>query len=304
MRKAAIKAIYELAAKEERVILLLGDVGSWLHRRFKADFPDRFYNVGIAEANVVGISAGLALAGKLPYIYGISTFMTGRCFDQVRVDLCLQNLPVKIIGVSCGTVYAPFGPTHHSIEDIATMRSLPNMTIFSPCDAIETEKIIRDTRYHDGPVYIRLPFEEKQGVHEECRFVEGVPELIKDGIDVVLLATGRLVYSSLLAAKILGGDNIDCAVINMHTVKPINEKALIDMVDERQIFTVEDHNIIGGLGSAVSEILCENGFSGGFKRIGIADKFSSIYGSLDYLDEMNGLSPAKIAETVVKCIAK
>lgn len=299
MRDTFVKTIYELAKQDERVVLIVADIGIYLHRNFRKDFPDRFINVGISEANMVGVAAGLAMSGKIPFVYTIPPFITARALDQVRVDLCYQNLNVKLIGVGAGYVSSTWGPTHHSIEDIAVMRSLPNMRVLSPSDQFEAEKMITGSLDNIvGPAYIRLAVSGTKIPRED--FTPWI-ELLKDGSSIAIIATGRVVYNALKAAEIVDRTGITCKVINVNIIKPLYRKRLVDLIaGTKAVFTVEEHNIIGGLGSAVAEIIAEEGCGVRLTRIGLNDEFCTVYGSVEYLDDQYGLSSEKIAETVKK----
>lgn len=298
MRDTFVKTVYELAKQDERIVLIVADIGIYLHRNFKKDFPDRFINVGISEANMVGIAAGLAMSGKIPFVYTIPPFITARALDQVRVDLCYQNLNVKLVGVGAGIGFSTWGPTHHAIEDIAVMRSLPNMNVLSPSDQFETDKIIRYSLEYAGPSYTRLAVGGTQIPRE--RFSLGV-ELLKDGSSMAIIATGRVVYNALKAGEIVDRTGIKSKVININTIKPLDRTELLKLIDgAKAVFTVEEHNIIGGLGSAVAEVLAEEDCGVPLERIGLKDEFCTKYGSVEYLDDQYGLSPEKIAETIKK----
>lgn len=300
MRDAFVKTIYQLAKENENIMLLICDVGSWLHRQFRSDLPDRFINIGISEQNAIGISAGLSMCGKIPYVYGIPAFIIGRAFDQIKIDLCSQNLNVKLIGIGCGLEYSMWGPTHHALEDIALLRSLPNMQIYSPADAIETREIIKYISEETNPCYVRITKTSTEIHSDEVKY-ESTPEIVKSGTDGYIISTGRMVYNSLQATKELKGD---FGVINISTLKPLDTefiKKVVDGVDN--IFTVEEHSIYGGLGSMIAEILVEKKQMKTFKRIGVSS-FCKIYGSIDYIDDQMGLSPRKIAKEIQKCLTK
>jgi len=296
MRNAFVKSIIDLAEEDERVFLLVADIGTYLLREFKMRFPKRFINVGIAEANMIGVAAGLAMTGKIPFVYTITPFVTARCLDQIRVDVCYQNLNVRIVGVGSGISYGRGGPTHHSLTDIAIMRALPNMTVVSPSDPMETEKLIEATGRYSGPVYIRLPLAGDPVIHQEdYSFSIGKAEFIREGKDLALIGNGVMVYHALRIARLFGIEWKSSAVLNMHTIKPIDKEAILKVANEIPLIaTIEEHSILGGLGSAVAEVLAENSFQGIFRRFGFQDQFCSQYGEKGELYEQYGISSHNI----------
>lgn len=302
MRKTCLNMIYELAKQDERIVFIGSDIGPGVLDEMKREMPDRWYMEGIAEQNVIGMAAGLAMEGFIPYVNTIATFITRRCYEQVALDLCLHNLPVRLIGNSGGLVYAPLGPTHMAIEDMAIMRSLPNMTVVAPADADEMARLMRHTPDMAGPAYIRLGKGGDPIVsRENDGFEIGKSILLREGGDVLLVATGVMVGRALAAADILAGQGISCAVLNMHTVKPIDHVRLSEFAAKaRLVVTIEEHTIVGGLGGAVLESLSDT--PGGkippVKRLGIPDTYTKDYGSQDSLLEGYGLQPDGIAMSV------
>lgn len=302
MRTEFVKTLEELAQNDDRIFLLTGDLGFSVFERFQEKNPDRFFNMGIAEANMVGVAAGLALSGKIVYIYSIVPFVTMRCFEQVRNDLCLQNLDVKIIGAGGGLSYGYLGPTHHSIEDIAIMRSLPNMTVVCPGDPAEAGMATRMAAAHDGPVYIRLGRGGEPVIHDSVNNFEiGRGILVKDGDNIAIISTGNMLESAVLAAEKLKEKNISARVISMHTVKPLDRDLVLKTAKEtKAIFTLEEHSLIGGLGGAVSEVLSECGEKILFRRLALPDSFIKISGSQKYLRQINLLSTDLIVDRILK----
>jgi transketolase len=247
---------------------------------FQDAFPDRFFNVGIAEQNMVGMAAGMAKAGLVPFISTFSVFASLRCADQVHTDICYQNLNCKIIATHAGTSFGQGGCTHHAIEDLAVMRSFVNMKIIVPADGIETANAVKAAYATPGPIYIRINrgFDKKFYDKEDYGFEIGKAITVRDGTDCTIIACGSCVYQANEAAKILDADDhIKARVINMHTIKPIDKEAILKAVKEtRRIITVEDHSVIGGLGSAVAEVVVEGGKACAFRKLGLQDKFSAI----------------------------
>ena len=300
MRDAFAAEFYEIVAADPKVSILTGDIGFGVFDRLISDFPDSFLNMGVAEANMMGAAAGLALEGQRPFVYTIVPFLTMRTFEQIRNDVCIQNLPVKIVGVGGGLAYGPMGPTHHSIVDMSILRSLPNMTVMSPCDPVESRQVTRAAYEHQGPVYIRLGRNREPVLHTSNhdfqigRAVEMLP-----GTDATIVSTGAVTKIALEAAHQLAEDGVSTRVINMHTVKPIDSDILLLAAEEtRAMVSVEEHNVIGGLGSAVAEVLAEGGGHIPFKRIGIPDTFCYGVGSQEFMLERHGVSARSIADSV------
>ena len=269
--------------------------------------PDRWYIEGVAEQHIIGMAAGLAMEGFLPYVNTIATFLTRRCFEQVTVDLCLHNLPVKLIGNGGGLVYAPLGPTHQAIEDIAIMRSIPNMTVLATCDADEMQRLMVETLSWPGPLYIRVAKGGDRVVScHELGFTIGKAILMREPGDLLFICTGIMTQRVLEAAAILKNYGIHCGVLHVHTIKPFDKELLIKLVPNVQrLVTVEEHILNGGLGSAVIEALHDGGnrLVPNVLRLGIPDKFASYYGSQDSLLTLYGLSVDGIV-SAVKATAK
>jgi transketolase len=305
MRPTCVDKVFELAARDSRVAYIGSDLDPPLVKRMKQEMPGRAFMEGVSEQHVVGMSAGLAMEGFIPYVHTIATFITRRCYEQVAVDLCLHNLPVRLIGNGGGLVYAPLGPTHLAIEDIAIMRALPNMTVVSVVDADEMKRFMDQTLDWPGPIYIRLAKGFDPIVSRpELGFTIGKAIVMREaaGRDrVLLVSTGVATTRSLDAATTLAAEGIECTVMHMHTVKPLDTEALLHhAASARLIVTIEEHTVVGGLGSAVVDTLIEHlpGALPSIKRLGIPDVFAHKYGSQDQLMELYGLQPPEIAQTV------
>jgi transketolase len=289
-------------SEDDRVYALTADIGYRNFNKIIDDFPDRFINVGVAEANMIGIAAGLTLSGKIAFVFTIAPFVTMRCLEQIRIDLCYNELPVKIVGAGGGFIYGAQGTTHHVIEEIGILRTLPNMTVICPADPIETEKAVRATMRLNGPAYIRIGRNNEPVITEsnyDFQIERGV--IIRDGKDVSVITYGPVINNILSVAEKLKKENISVRVINMHTVKPIDVEIIKRCSEEtKAILTVEEHNIIGGLGSAVAEILSEviNSKHTRFKRLGLYDKFCTIHASYIDLQEEYGLGVTGIEDSI------
>ena len=249
MRTAYCKALYKIMSEDKRVFALTADIGFKNFDKIIADYPDRFINVGVAEANMMSVAAGLAMSGKIPFTFTIAPFVTMRCLEQIRVDICYHKLPVKIIGAGGGFVYGPQGTTHHAIEEIGILRSLPEMTILSPCDPIETKMAIIASMDLDGPAYIRIGRNNEPDIHTpNYAFTVGKNEIIREGKDIVIFAHGLVVKNVIDAAEILEQDDVNITIVNSSTIKPINQSEIVNIARQNKIIlTVEEHNIIGGL---------------------------------------------------------
>lgn len=307
MRQAFIETLEELAAKDKNIFLLNGDLGFSVLENFAAKFPERSLNMGVQEANMVGVAAGLALSGKTVFVYSIIPFVTSRVFEQVRNDIVLQAANVKIVGVGSGLTYGQLGPTHHAIEDIALMRVLPTMTVLCPGDPAEAGALTVIAANIKGPVYLRIGKKGEPRVHAKLPKVKiGKGLLVQNGRDATLVATGNMLYNAREAAKILEEKGISIRLISLHTIKPLDTEILLKAAREtKAMFTLEEHNIIGGLGSAVAEILLDGGKAPKlFYRFGIRDVITKNSGSQEYLRSIHGLTPDQIAKKVLEMVRK
>ena len=308
MRQACLNMVYELAKADERIFFIGSDLGVGVLDQFKEEMPGRFFMEGISEANVVGVAAGLALEGRIPYVNTIATFITRRCFEQLVNDLCLHNVPVRLIGNGGGLVYAPLGPTHEAIEDLAIMRAIPNMTVVAPADADEMRRFMPQTVDYPGPIYIRLAKGYDPIVStDETPFQIGKAISMRDGSDALVVTTGITLKLALQAADSLTERGVGVKVLHVHTIKPLDAEAILDYAAEvPAIVTVEEHTVVGGLGSAVAEIIAEAGFDPGkrFRRIDIPDVFPDQYGSQDSLMERYDITAARVADTVLELLGQ
>jgi len=303
MRNAFAAAITDLAARDERIVLLSGDIGNRLFDKYRERFPSRFYNCGVAEQNMTGMAAGMALSGLRPFTYTITPFATTRVIEQIRVDICYHNAPVVIVGTGSGLSYASLGPTHHSCEDVGILRTFPNLTVLCPADALEVGPAMEAALTLPGPAYIRLGKKGEPTIHETPpAFEVGRGLVMREGTDVCLLGMGTLVSTALEAAKQLMAHGISARVVSMHTVKPLDTDLLSESFERfRLVAVVEEHSVIGGLGSAVAEWLAAHGPKRGvLEAIGTPDIFLSAAGSQQWMREQCGLTPQAIAERIAK----
>ncbi|MBB4953612.1 transketolase [Agrobacterium vitis] len=304
-RDAFAETLERLAAENDTVVAVCNDsVGSSKLGGFKTKFPERLINVGIAEQNMVGVGAGLANGGRLPFVCAASPFLTGRALEQIKADISYSNANVKLVGISSGMAYGELGPTHHSIEDFAWMRVLPNLPVIAPCDRIETAAAIEWAASYAGPCFLRL---SRVGVPdllpEGHQYVLGKANTLRDGADVTLIANGTLTHRMMKAADILAGLGISARVLNMATVRPIDEEAIIAAAKETgAIVTAEEHSVFGGLGSAVAEVVVDHA-PVPMKRLGVPGIFAPT-GSAEFLLDEFGMSPAAIADAAQALIRR
>ena len=303
MRNAFAAELLTLAEENERVVLLSGDMGNNLFNAFKKRFPDRFINCGAAEANMTGVAAGMALAGLLPITYSIASFNPGRCAEQVRIDICLQNLPVIVVGVGAGFSYASLGPTHHSLEDIAWMRSLPNMTVICPGDAVETRCALRAALHQGGPAYLRLGKKNEPIVHATPpEFVLGKGISLNEGQDACLLSVGTLLPLAVEAAQMLSSQGIATEVVSLHTVKPLDTDLLQRIFSTKKVVAVlEEHVPSGGAWSAVAEWLSMQQAPNAMARLvrcGAKDMFYTQGGNAAWAQQRSGLTVSDVCSTI------
>jgi transketolase len=302
MRKTCLDMVYELAKTDERIFFIGSDLGVGTMKQFKQEMPERFFMEGVSEANMIGMAAGLALEGKIVYANTIATFLTRRCFEQVALDLCLHDVRVRLIGNGGGLVYAPLGPTHLAFEDFAIFRALPRMTILAPADASEMRRMMPLTVEHPGPIYIRIAKGGDPIVTDDSTpFEIGKAFPMRQGYDALIVSTGVMLQRALDAAELLSAEGLETFVLHVPTVKPLDEETILDYANRvHAIVTVEEHTIIGGLGSAVAELVADANFSAPkrFKRIGIPDCFPDQYGSQDSLLARYDITAKNIVSTI------
>lgn len=270
------RALVELGEEDSNIVVLDADIPDSCHSEaFHKRFPERAFDVGVAEASLVSFGVGLALAGKIPFLNTFACFITSRTFDQTRVSAAYGQANVKLAGAASGLNLGYAGPSHHSLEDIAVVRALPNFVILIPADGVETRQMVKAAAYHPGPVYLRLSRLSIPPIYDgNYRFELGRAIVLRAGEDVSLIATGDMVIKALVAAERLAEDGIRAEVVNAHTIKPIDLESIVRSARKTgAVVTAEDHSIIGGLGSAVAEVLAENAPTP-MRRIGIRDTFT------------------------------
>lgn len=300
MRRTSLNTVHELARTDGRVVYIGSDPGPGTLNAMKKEFPERFFIEGIAEQHVIGMAAGMALDGVIPYVNTIATFLTRRCLEQTAVDVCLQNLPVRLIANGGGLVYAPLGPTHTAIEDIALMRALPGMTVTCASDADEMRRLVLASLDWPKPMYIRLAKGGDPVVsRDDDDFAIGRAIIRRPIGDAVIVSTGVMTHRAMQTAEALAADGISCGVIHCHTIAPLDGEAMAAAATgARLVVTLEEHVVLGGLGSAVLECLNDLCIATPVLRLGIPHSFVHRYGSQDGLLDHFGLSPAAVANAI------
>ncbi|MDD5130450.1 MAG: transketolase C-terminal domain-containing protein [Candidatus Omnitrophica bacterium] len=301
MRDAFSDALYNLARQDKDVILITSDTGAICHNEFRQKFSRQYINIGIAEQNMVGVAAGLAMSKKIVFIYGIVPFATMRCYEQIRVALSCMNLPVTIVGVGAGLDYSTLGPTHHGYEDIALMNLLPNMSVYSPSDNLMAGFMAQACYKLPGPKYVRL---DRRGVPLIYKNVKQINihkgyVVLKEGLDGYIVATGRMVFTALAAAKELSSASLSIGVIDLFRIKPLNKTMLWPVINNsRFLIALEEHFANCGIGSILAQFLAENNANIPFKAIGLDNVFCRKYGSREYLQRLNSIDQDSIVKSL------
>lgn len=303
-RDAFASTLEAIALHDPRACVVANDsIGSSKVGGFAKRFPERIINVGIAEQNMVGVAAGLANAGKIPFVCAAACFLTGRALEQIKADIAYSNANVKLCGMSPGMAYGELGPTHHSIEDLAWLRVIPNLLVIVPADPLETEQAVRFAAAHCGPVFLRISRMQVPAVHpENYRFEVGHAALLRPGSDVTIIANGTIVGQALEAAALLTADGVSARVLNMATVRPLDHAAIVAAAHETgRIVTVEEHSIYGGLGGAVAELVSTT-CPVPMRIIGVPGVFAPT-GSAHWLFEHFGMTPSSIRAAALELMA-
>ncbi len=301
MRTAFIAALNELADRDPRVCLIVGDLGYSVIEEFAERHPDQFVNAGVAEQNMIGLAVGMSLTGKIVFTYSIGNFGTLRCLEQIRNDVCYHRANVKVVAVGGGLAYGNLGVTHHATEDVAILRALPNMTVVAPGDPVEARLATRAVVALDGPCYLRLGKAGEPAVHKvEPAFELGRALTIRDGSDLTLIASGGMLATADQVAARLAGEGHSVRLLSMHTIKPLDVEAVIAAATEtRYVFTLEEHSIEGGLGGAVAEVMAElPAVHAPLKRIGLRPEFNKVVGDQKYLRAMHGIDEDGVMKTI------
>jgi len=298
MRKTFVENLKNFSKDNANIMVLTADLGTFFES-FKQSFPNQFLNCGVAEENMIGVAAGLTLSGKKVFCYSISPFLAMRALDSIKVNICRQNLNVVLLAAGGGLVYGVEGMTHWAMEDIAVMRSLPNMTVVAPGDLLEVEALVKESVAFDKPLYIRFGKDNALPVHDKMPdFKIGKGIILNQGKDVAIISCGSLLFEAKKAAEKLAEKGINATLVSMHTIKPIDKNLLLDLAQSHKlIVTLEDHSIIGGLGSTVGEALPN--FTG-LVKLALPDEYPSYIGSADYLYKCYGLDSQSVAEYIIR----
>ena len=304
MQRAYMSNLMEIAEKDNRVLHILADSGTGFDELFRHNFPERMYNFGIAEENMVAAAAGMASAGKIPFVYTAGAFLAYRSFEFIRDDVCFQNLNVKIVGMGSGLSWSSLGPTHHTTEDLSVLRSLPNLMILSPSTPKQVSESVKIAYQHIGPVYIKI------GMNNEKEFFSDDYILQEDSFDILvgtdisetdylIFTTGSVLEEASDAVKVLCEKNVKISLINVPVIKPFANKKVLELIkNTKAVFTIEEHSITGGLGTILCELVAENALGIPVKRIGLNDKFAEGYGTQKIVRIQNGLDALSIANKI------
>lgn len=300
MQSAYIGKLMELAEKDPRVLHILADSGTGYDEMFRRNFPKQIYNFGISEENMVAAAAGMASVGKIPFVFTAGAFLAYRSLEFIRDDVCFQDLNVKIIGMGSGLSWSSLGPTHHTTEDVAVLRAIPNLMILSPATPRQAAECLQIAYEHTGPVYLRIGMNhEKEFFEEGYRMSADTNDLIREGSDAVIFTTGSILEEVDEAVSLLEKDDIHAALVNIPVIKPFNEPDVLKKVEgAKMVITVEEHNVYGGLGSMVAEAAAKNGLGVKVKSIGLEDVFASGYGAHKEVRKANGLDAGSICQRI------
>lgn len=303
MRNRFSEKITEMAETNQKLILLSGDIGNRLFDTFKTAAPGRFFNCGVAEQNMMGVASGLAMQGFLPFVYTIAPFCTARCLEQIRIDVAYHNLPVTIIGVGAGLSYANLGPTHHSVDDISFLRSIPNLRIFNPSGPDELEACLELVERHPGPTYIRMGKKGEPSLHKTPPNAATIknPISLKTGRDICLLSSGTILAEAFAASQLLKESGIDAALYSLPMVKPLPTDEIIEIIKKYSFLVViEEHSKIGGIGSALSEIITDHNIhKPRLLKFGVPDQFIKCAGSQKYARAQVGMSADLLCKQIL-----
>ncbi len=305
MQRSYINALYKLMKEDKNVISCLSDSGTDYDEMIKREMPNQVINFGISENNKVAAASGLAKCGKIPFVYTTNAFLAYRSYEFIRDDVCLQNQNVKLIGMGAGLSWSTLGSTHHTTEDIAVLKVLPNLTLLSPCSPKELESALKCAYEIKGPVYIRMGMSgEKEIYDSDVPFVLGKNNTVKEGTDGVIFVTGSIIAKVLEACDKLTSEEINLKVVNISTIKPFDVNSVVENSVLPIMFSVEEHSIVGGIGSSIADALVDNNINTKLVRIGLNDTFAKGYGTHDEILKMNGLDSESIYNKIKKELLK
>ncbi len=300
MRDCFVAALLEYARRDPRIMLVTGDLGFGVLDKFSSQLPRQYLNAGVAEQNMTGVAAGMALEGRTVFTYSIANFPTLRCLEQIRNDVCYHDANVKVVAIGGGFSYGALGMSHHATEDVAILRALPGISVYAPCDEIETRALTELMVTEKGPAYLRLD-KSKVGILEGAdAFTPGRLRRLRRGARVAIITYGGIAAEALTAAGALASEGVDCALFSAHTLKPFDTEGLLAIAREYEVLvTVEEHVRTGGIGSLVADVLIDAGvYPRTFRRVALPDQYCAIVGSQEYLRAQLGLNAASIAASV------
>lgn len=304
VRDAFFDRIYELASKDKDLVFITADAGAFSLQRFKKDFPERFINVGVAEQTMVLLATGLAMCGKNVFIYSIIPFITQRALEHIKVNICSMNLPITIVGCGAGLSFGFDGPTHHGNQDIAAMKSMPDMKILSPSDAVSSMMSATEAYTSKTPAYVRLDKGKFEQLYDTNESIENGIKTIVDSNDYNIISTGFMTSRAVKVSQNLSDKGLDVGVIDITSIKPLNTAKLKSIISKSKcIFVLEEHSVVGGLGSSVSDFITDNHLRSKFYRLGLPDKQIFEYGDRDWLLDFYNLSEEKISNTIYSHIS-
>lgn len=300
MQKAYINSLYKIIGEDKNVISCLSDSGTDYDEMIAREFPNQVINFGISENNKVAAAAGMASTGKIPFVYTTNAFLSYRSYEFIRDDVCLQNRNVKLIGMGSGLAWSTLGCTHHATEDLSALKALPNLTIITPASPKEVGYAIEAAYRHNGPIFVRIGMSNELEIYEEdYDFEIGKNILIQDGKDATVFVTGSIISELLKAKEILKEEGIELRIINVHTLKPLDTTNIKKECEEKKlVFSLEEHNVLGGLGSSVADVIAENSLATKLVKIGLEDTFAHGYGTHEEILEMNNLDANSIANKI------
>ena len=303
MQRAYISKLLELAEKDRGILHILADSGTGYDEMFRLNFPDQIFNFGISEEHMVAAAAGMATVGKIPFVYTAGAFLAYRSLEFIRDDICFQNLNVKIVGMGSGLAWSSLGPTHHTTEDVAMLRALPNLMILSAATPTQVAACVEKAYQHKGPVYIRIGMNNEKEFFARDYTLPASNDILTIGSDIAVYVTGSILEEATEAVNMLSELDISATLIHVHTLKPFDEKSVLANASKyKMLFTVEEHNIYGGLGSILSEILACSGCGVKLHRIGLQDTFAVGYGTQKNVRAANGLDAEGIVRQITEAL--
>ncbi len=306
MQKAYITTLYNILKNDKNVVSCLSDSGTDYDEMLAREFPEQCINFGIAENNKVAAAAGLASCGKIPFVYTTSAFLVYRSYEFIRDDICLQNYNVKLVGMGCGLSWSTLGSTHHTTEDISALKAIPNLTILSPASPKELEKCVEAAYKIKGPVYIRMGMSNEPEIYsEDFEFTVGKNNVICVGKDATVFVTGSIISEVIKASEKLALENIKIKIVNVSTIKPFDNNSIIEETKKQNnLFSIEEHNVIGGIGSSIADVIAENNLNCKLNKIGLNDCFAHGYGTYSEIKEMNNLDSESIYKIIKEKLNK